>query len=132
DSAILGDRTRAILDSLAGILAKVPDLRLHLEGHSDLSGGARYNLRLSGRRAEAVRDHLLGAGVDADRVTATGRGMTAPVARGRDPRASAINRRVVLGYDPVHDVRMVPERNARDLQVRSARRRMPRRRPQDA
>jgi len=53
--------------------------RLEIVGHADRIGGDAYNLALSRRRAEAVRDHLAGKGVDAGGVRTEARGEADPV-----------------------------------------------------
>lgn len=64
-----------------------------VEGHTDARGGPDYNMDLSERRAAAVVQHLAGLGVDRDRITAQGFGLTQP--RSDDPY-DAENRRVEL------------------------------------
>lgn len=63
----------------------------HVDGHTDARGRDETNLRLSQRRAEAVRNYLVSAGIDAARLDAQGYGRTRPKAR--DPLDPA-NRRV--------------------------------------
>lgn len=65
-----------------------------IEGHTDSKGGADYNQRLSQQRADAVREYLVGKGVDGTRLTATGKGSSDP-AKKDDPFA-AENRRVKI------------------------------------
>ena len=48
-------------------------------GHTDSTGDADYNQSLSERRADAARNHLVGSGLESDRVTAMGMGETEPV-----------------------------------------------------
>jgi outer membrane protein OmpA-like peptidoglycan-associated protein len=48
-------------------------------GHTDSIGSAEFNQRLSEERAQAVADHLVANGVDADRIETEGRGETEPV-----------------------------------------------------
>jgi outer membrane protein OmpA-like peptidoglycan-associated protein len=45
-----------------------PDDRVVIEGRADSSGPADHNAELAGQRAEAVRNHLIGRGVDPDRI----------------------------------------------------------------
>lgn len=66
-----------------------------IEGHTDASGGLQYNMVLSRRRAEAVKDYLVqDTGVAASRLQTVGKGPTEPI-KGSDPYA-AENRRVVV------------------------------------
>lgn len=68
--------------------------QIRIEGHTDDSGNANANLVLSQRRAEAVRDALIGAGVDARRISTIGMGQDQPVAPNTTAEGRARNRRV--------------------------------------
>jgi len=74
--------------------------KIVVEGHTDSQGGATYNQDLSQRRAQAVRDFLVTKGVAADRVTATGFGLTRPVADNTSAEGRANNRRVEIVVSP--------------------------------
>jgi OmpA-OmpF porin, OOP family len=66
-------------------------------------GSAEFNLDLSERRAAAVTDGLTGRGIDASRITSTGRGLTEPVATNDTDEGRAQNRRVevlIVGVEP--------------------------------
>ena len=83
------------LDELAAALSDPALISSNVEivGHTDSSGAAAYNLRLSQKRAEAVRSYLVTRkGIDAGRITPVGRGEEEPVP-GTDPAAPQ-NRRV--------------------------------------
>jgi len=76
---------------------------LHVYGHSDRLGSADYNRRLSEKRAEAVRAHLVAKGVDAEKIEVFGYGQTLPVrsCAGQKTRSALIeclapNRRIVV------------------------------------
>lgn len=76
----LSDAGRAELDSLAARVLATPGIEaVRVIGHSDRIGKDAANVELSRKRAAAVRDHLIAAGVPADRVTAVGRGSVEPV-----------------------------------------------------
>ena len=71
------------------------EAKLLIEGHTDKKGTASYNLELSKRRADAVKDYLVKEmGVSADRLETVGKGFSEPV-NPRDPYAPE-NRRVVV------------------------------------
>ena len=94
DSAEVQPPSRAALRNLAQAL-RSPELagsRFAIEGHTDAKGRPDYNLRLSQRRADAVRDVLAGQGVESARLVAAGKGASEP-ADPQDPFAAA-NRRV--------------------------------------
>jgi outer membrane protein OmpA-like peptidoglycan-associated protein len=77
-----------------------PDSTMVVEGHTDSQGGADFNQELSQRRAEAVRTYLVSRGLAADRITATGLGLTRPVADNGTAEGRANNRRVEIVVKP--------------------------------
>ena len=91
------------IDDVAALLQRVQtyDL-LSVEGHADAVGEEAYNLDLSELRARTVADALTGAGIDPERVEATGFGETRPLVPNRtpegrdDPEARRKNRRVEM------------------------------------
>lgn len=92
DSADLMLESRPFLDQLGKLLTEEADLALVVEGHTDSSGSAPYNLGLSLRRAEAVKAYLARTwDVDPGRLVVEGLGESEPLSR--NPEA-AENRRV--------------------------------------
>jgi peptidoglycan-associated lipoprotein len=76
--------------------------------HGDERGSEPYNLELGEKRAGAVARYLAREGVEADRISASSRGKSTPLAQGRGMRAWATNRRVdfrVLGPEAELDLR---------------------------
>ena len=73
-----------------------PSSPVRVEGHTDSQGGADANLKLSQRRAAAVRDALVAAGLAPARVQAVGRGHAQPVASNDNAAGRARNRRVEI------------------------------------
>jgi outer membrane protein OmpA-like peptidoglycan-associated protein len=102
EGAVLFDLDRAelkpaalpILDHLAGFLARNPDYQVVVEGHTDSSGTLDHNIKLSERRAEAVRDYLVRAGVGEARLSTNAVGPADPVAPNDTADNRARNRRV--------------------------------------
>jgi len=91
------------LEKAIDFVKKYPGSRIILEGYTDNTGPDTYNLELSQKRAEAVRQHLIQAGAVAEaRILATGFGQTKPIApnktkEGKDnPEGRAQNRRVEI------------------------------------
>ncbi|MBI5165766.1 MAG: OmpA family protein [Magnetospirillum sp.] len=82
------------LQPLADLLKSQPETRVGIEGHTDAAGSAEYNRELSQRRAEAVRDFLIGAGIEPQRVAARGMGEDFPIADNESPAGRQQNRRV--------------------------------------
>lgn len=96
DSAVLLATARSMLDAAASTLRRHPDLKVEIVGFADSRGPESYNLRLSERRAEAVRDYLQQAGVDAARLTARGTGESHPGASDMSANGLAQSRRAEL------------------------------------
>ena len=85
---------------VAQTLANNSDARAVVEGHTDSIGDPKYNLWLSQRRAEAVRQLLIDQyGVKSSQVTAVGRGEESPIANNRTADGRRLNRRVELIMD---------------------------------
>jgi outer membrane protein OmpA-like peptidoglycan-associated protein len=90
-----------VLASVALVLAKYPDTRLSVIGHTDSSGGADYNYNLSNRRAGSVANFLAQQGVDQNRVITQGAGSDQPIASNSTDSGRAQNRRVELHINAV-------------------------------
>lgn len=82
------------LTRLAQIARDCPLLKIEIEGHTDAEGTPERNQRLSDRRAQAVVDYLVRAGVEAGKLVAVGYGETRPVAPNDTPENRARNRRI--------------------------------------
>ena len=83
------------LADFAELLSKRPDIQhVLIEGHTDNKASARYNLYLSQRRARAVMQWLIAAGVHPGRLSVEGRGLSCPVASNDTEEGRAKNRRV--------------------------------------
>ena len=97
DSANLQRRSYPVLDNVAEVLNAHPEISLiRVEGHTDSTGSAGYNLRLSQRRVDSVVRYLVeNGGVSQDRLVAEGFGETRPlVPNARTRTELAQNRRV--------------------------------------
>lgn len=77
-----------------------PTLRAELVGHTDSVGSDQYNQRLSLRRAEAVRNHLVSQGINPARITVDGRGESQPEVPNDTEANRAKNRRVEITLRP--------------------------------
>lgn len=93
ESAIRPDAA-TVLRQKVDILRASPDVRLRLEGHTDERGSAEYNQALGSRRAQAVLDFFLDAGLPADRFVTTSYGEERPLVSASTEDAWAQNRRV--------------------------------------
>lgn len=85
-----------LLDELVKILNKYEAASLSIEGHTDSDGSDAFNQTLSQKRTESVKKYLVGKGINASRLTATGFGETKPVADNKTSLGKAKNRRVEL------------------------------------
>lgn len=99
DKATLRPDGRPILDEAARILNENPSLRVQVRGYTDSIGSDAYNLRLSIRRAETVKNYLVSKGVAASRLEVEGFGESNPVASNDTEEGRAQNRRVELVPD---------------------------------
>jgi outer membrane protein OmpA-like peptidoglycan-associated protein len=96
DRAELKPGATRTLGELVQVLRENPNSTVAVEGHTDSTGGREYNLSLSQRRAESVRNFLIGQGIEASRITAQGMGPDYPVATNNDAAGRQQNRRVEL------------------------------------
>ena len=76
----IAEASMPFLDELAAALVREPGVRLEIVSHTSDSGDAKKDLTLSKRRAETVKYALVGKGVSADQLVATGRGSEDPIA----------------------------------------------------
>jgi len=90
----LSDSAKKNLNNLATILNNNPNTNIEIQGHTDSRGTEEYNMGLSLRRANAVRDYLISQGIDGKRMTVKGYGETAPAYSNDTPEGMAQNRRV--------------------------------------
>ena len=95
-SATLTPESYAALDEIGTLLAKYPEIKMQIEGHSDSSGSSSENLRLSRERALAVRTYLLMhfPEIERTRLRAVGFGDKRPIASNDTAQGRRINRRV--------------------------------------
>ena len=77
DEAVLADMTGVRLAQLAGTLAGMTDIHIQLDGFADERGDADYNLDLSERRVQFIRDQLVAAGIHPDRINVSAHGESA-------------------------------------------------------
>lgn len=91
-SSIRSDQ-QDVLNRKVPLLRANPAIRLRVEGHADERGSVEYNLALSVRRANAIRDYLSGFGIDANRFDIVAMGEERPLEAGASEDAYARNRR---------------------------------------
>ena len=96
NQASLKPGAREKLAKVSGILLAYPSLHMNVEGHTDSVGTDEYNLKLSQRRADAVRDYLTSNGIVSANVQAIGLGKDGPVASNDTAAGRQQNRRVEM------------------------------------
>jgi len=93
DKSNIREDQKAALNDNIGWLKVNSKVKVTLEGHCDERGTAEYNLGLGERRAKAVKDYLLAAGIAADRIATISYGKERPFVLGHDESAWKWNRR---------------------------------------
>jgi OOP family OmpA-OmpF porin len=96
DKAVLITSSYPTLDRILQILRDNPELSVEIEGHTDSTASAVYNIDLSQRRAQAVLQFLLDKGIAPSRLTARGYGEGRPIDTNDTEEGKANNRRVEL------------------------------------
>ncbi len=101
DSTAIKPGFHSTLDKMARVLNRYGKTELVIVGHTDSTGPAAYNQRLSERRARAVMAYLLQRGVIPERLSAYGKGETQPVASNATEAGRRRNRRVEIEVIPL-------------------------------
>ncbi|MDK9770806.1 MULTISPECIES: OmpA family protein [Vibrio] len=89
------------ISDLSNFLKEYPTTSIELQGYTSITGTDEYNLALSKRRAESVRQELINNGISPERLRIVGFGETNLASQGTDETSHALNRRVtatVVGY----------------------------------
>lgn len=122
DRANISVATAPILDRVASLLRANTAINVTIEGHADERGSEAYNVKLSQRRADAVRAYLVAAGVEAARLKTQAFGKAKPEVKASggagDIEGHALNRRVVFVPSVATDLKVNPQRE--DLQLEKA------------
>jgi outer membrane protein OmpA-like peptidoglycan-associated protein len=87
---------KSTLSKIAQQLQGDKSLKIAVEGHTDSVGGTSTNQTLSDKRANAVREYLVSAGIPSDHISAAGKGEEAPIATNKTTAGRQQNRRVEL------------------------------------
>lgn len=98
DSAELIPGAFSVIDAIAQEVKKNPPTQINVIGHADTSGDNKYNEKLSFKRANAVRDALVKAGVSADLLAVNSKGETEPLVPTPDGVREPANRRVNISF----------------------------------
>jgi OOP family OmpA-OmpF porin len=97
DKATLRPENRELLSKIVGILLTSKNYGIYVYGHTDDIGSEEYNLDLSERRAQTVREYLTENGIAPEIITSKGFGQSRPIVPGSSAEARAENRRVEIG-----------------------------------
>ncbi len=93
-SATIDRDSTGLLDNLVDAASRCPSATIVIGGHTDADGDEATNRALSEKRARAVADYLMRAGIAADHVKAVGYGRSQPVAPNDNEESKARNRRI--------------------------------------
>lgn len=100
DKAELKNESIPELERVIEFLRENPGIKVRFEGHTDDQGSDDYNDKLSQRRADAVKDYVVTAGIESSRASAKGIGKRQPKMQGTSDDARAANRRVEMVVVP--------------------------------
>jgi outer membrane protein OmpA-like peptidoglycan-associated protein len=96
NSMNLTTASKARLDKTAEVMKEYSGYRYIIQGHTDSTGNEVYNVTLSGKRANKVKEYLISQGVDASILSTKGFGSSTPIASNDTKEGRLINRRVVF------------------------------------
>src|SRR5262249_18445863 len=83
-----------MLNEIADVLKSRGEIRVRIEGHTDIRGGLKKNMKLSQDRADSVRKYLIDRGVDPTHMEPRGFGPTQPIDSNKTASGREANRRV--------------------------------------
>lgn len=101
DSSNISADFYEVLNSVALVLNEFDQTYIDVQGHTDSTGAADYNQKLSEARASSVSRYLQSQGVIPERILATGMGETSPMASNDTPEGRSLNRRVEIILTPI-------------------------------
>ncbi len=95
DKATISSQSHELLNDVATVMKENANVKkVRIEGHTDGDGSAKYNKTLSQGRADAVKDFIVAAGVEAERLESVGYGEDKPIADNKTEEGKEANRRV--------------------------------------
>ncbi len=84
------------LSNIVDVLQKNPDMGIRIEGHTDNIGSMEYNIDLSQKRAQAVKNYLVENGITESRISTVGFGFKKPIAPNDTEKGRSLNRRAEI------------------------------------
>ncbi len=97
-SSALRSQSIPAVDSVITLIKMFQDVRLAVLGYTDAVGSDTANLALSQARAEAMRDYLMAAGIEVQRIVAIGRGESNPITSNQTQEGREQNRRIEFEF----------------------------------
>ncbi len=94
NKAVIKKESFPLMDEIHKALVDHPSFVVRIEGHTDSKGNAKTNKKLSQKRADAVKQYLVGKGIDPGRMSTVGHGAEKPIDDNRTEAGRAVNRRV--------------------------------------
>ena len=91
-------KSNSSLDAIKNILKNYPTAKWEVQGHTDSTGGAKLNQKLSEDRSKAVVDLMIQNGIKAENITSKGYGPSKPVQSNKTKEGRAANRRTEVIY----------------------------------
>ncbi|MGX5914381.1 OmpA family protein [Aliidiomarina sp. Khilg15.8] len=114
DSAEVRSRFYGDIEELAELMKEHDDVSIEIGGHTDLIGPRDYNQDLSERRAQAVKETLVNRfGIEANRISTRGYGMSRPVVDEISLEANPRNRRIEATLSATEEVPLTKEMQRR-------------------
>ena len=108
DKAVVKEKYHDDVKRVADFMKEFPDTTAAIEGHTDNVSSAAYNQKLSEKRANSVRQYIIDKfGIDGSRLTATGYGMTKPIASNDTEEGRQKNHRVEAVMETIRIVQQV-------------------------
>lgn len=98
--ATLVPESYGVLNQIVSIMNKYPDYKLSIDGHTDNTGTAEVNRKLSENRAKACYDYLASKGIPTNRMSFQGFGPSKPIADNSTYSGRTLNRRVEFNLTP--------------------------------
>lgn len=117
DQADLSQEGQRVLDRITDLLKQYSDIQITLVGHTDMRASHAYNLKLSQRRINRVRDYLVGHGVEVDRIAEQAKGKQYVLDDENQNIAHAKSRRVVIVFHDIEGKKVKVQPQWRDLQL---------------
>ena len=100
DSAIIRPGLYSEIDRISNVLIKYPQTVIRVEGHTDSTGSESYNMVLSQRRADSVKNLIVQRGVSLTRIETMPYGESMPIADNSTEAGRSMNRRVEIKIAP--------------------------------